>query len=202
MTPIKTSITLLKAIANDTTTARWSEFFYKYEPMMRSYLSSHYSALDHDDIIQETMRSLVKALPNYHYTPDENGHFKSYLIGIVRHKALDQIRDQKRETEIAQLAADDPTVATVKNNNYEENDRKERILKVAIDQLLADPSINQRNREIFRHVALLHESPEDVASRFGITRGNVDVIKNRLVGKLTSIVSTMEESDSGNASCL
>ena len=191
MTPVKTSITLLKAIASDTATARWSEFFYRYEPVMRNYLTSHYSSLDHDDIIQETMRSLVKALPDYRYTPDVNGHFKSYLIGIVRHKALDQIRRQKRSNEITRRAAEDPSVAAADSDNPGEGDWQERILEAAIEQLLADPSVNQRNREIFRHVALLHEPPEEVAYRFGVTRGNVDVIKKRMIKKLSEIVSAM-----------
>lgn len=192
MPTVKTSITLLKAIANDTATVRWSEFFYKYEPVMRNYLKAHYSSLDHDDIIQETMRALVEALPNYQYTPDTNGHFSSYLIGILRHKALDQLRKTKRTTEINRIVSEETSITSESGIDSEEKAWKEHLVEAAIEQLLADTSINQRNREIFRHVTLIHEKPEEVAKRFGVSRGNVDVIKNRMIEKLSQIVSEMK----------
>jgi RNA polymerase sigma factor (sigma-70 family) len=195
MATIKTSISLLKAIANDTATVRWTEFFIKYEPVMRSYLTAHYPSLDHDDIIQETMRSLVDKLPDYRYTPDKNGHFGAYLIGIVKHKALDQLRKQKRASEISRRAAEEVPDAPDADKNTEEEAWRERAVDAAIEQLLADSSINPRHREIFRHVALLHEPPEDVASRYGVTRGNVDVIKKRMIEKLSRIVSAMTAVD-------
>lgn len=191
MPTVKTSITLLKAIANDTATVRWSEFFYKYEPVMRNYLKAHYSSLDHDDIIQETMRALVNALPDYHYTPDTKGHFGSYLIGILKHKALDQLRKTKRTTEIDRIAAEESPTLVESGIDLEEKAWKEHLVEAAIEQLLADTSINQRNREIFRHVTLIHEKPEEVAKRFGVSRGNVDVIKNRMIDRLIQIVSEM-----------
>lgn len=72
MQTIHTSVTLLNAIANNTETVRWTEFFTKYKPMMRAFLSSHFPSLDHDDIIQESMKALIKQLPGYIYTPDRN----------------------------------------------------------------------------------------------------------------------------------
>lgn len=188
---LNTSISLLKAISNDTATARWTEFFVKYKPIMRSFLVKHFPSLDHDDIIQETMRALVNALPNYHYMPDKKGHFKAYLIGIVKHKASDQIARRKRHDEITRRAADEQKSTTSPKIFSEEDNLENKALEVAIEQFLADTSINQLHREIFRHVALLHESPEDVASQFGITRNNVDVIKKRMIEKISKIVSQM-----------
>lgn len=36
-------------------------------------------------------------MPGYHYTPDSNGHFRSYLMGILKHKAEDALRRETRE---------------------------------------------------------------------------------------------------------
>ena len=58
---------------------------------------------------------------------------------------------------------------------------------------MADDSIASRNREIFRHVALMGEPPERVASDFGVTRGNVDVIKARLLSRLKGLVAAMKD---------
>lgn len=188
---LNTSISLLKAISNDTATVRWTEFFVKYEPIMRSYLMAHFKSLDHDDIIQETMQGLVKALPNYHYMPDKKGHFKPYLIGILRNKAVDQINRAKRQDEIERQASDEQTNKTQPNVFSEEDDLEKNAVEIAIEQLLVDTSINQVHREVFRHVALLHEPPEDVAAQFGITRNNVDVIKKRMIEKLSKTVAQL-----------
>lgn len=192
MQPPKTSITLLEAIANDTDTVRWTEFFIKYEPLMRSFLAARFPALDHDDIIQETMRSLVKRLPDYRYTPDSKGHFSAYLTGILKHKAMDMLRKEKRLETLHRRSAEEPSTAG-DDSEYEE--WRTRAMEAAVEQLLADTSVNPRNREIFRHVALMRESPENVAGLFGVTRGNVDVIKKRMIEKLSVLVSSMTQPD-------
>jgi RNA polymerase sigma factor (sigma-70 family) len=187
MATIKTSISLLKAIANDTATVRWTEFFIKYEPVMRSYLTAHYPSLDHDDIIQETMRSLVDKLPDYRYTPDEKRHFRNYLMGILKHKAADLLKRQVRESNArAALRGDDASAISEEDEEW-----KFAAMESAVEQLMADPSINPRTREIFRHVALLHESAADVARLFGVSRNNVDQIKNRLIRRLSEMVAAM-----------
>ena len=91
-----TSVTLLKALSGESDSARWTEFFRKYEGPMRAFLAARYPSVEADDVIQETLKALAKRLPNYHYVPDEKGHFHNYLMGIVRHKADDAIRAQAR----------------------------------------------------------------------------------------------------------
>jgi RNA polymerase sigma factor (sigma-70 family) len=159
--------------------------------MMRAFLASHFPSLDHDDIIQESMKALVRRLPGYTYTPDRNGHFKAYLTGIVKHKALDQLRKSKRIKDLEKKCTDDNTTAVCGISEKEEAEWKMQTVEAAIEQLLADTSINPRNREIFRHTALMRESPEAVAAMFGTTRGNVDVIKKRMISKLSSMVNEM-----------
>ena len=193
MQMVHTSVTLLKAIANDTETVRWTEFFVKYEPMMRAFLASHFPLLDHDDIIQESMKALIKQLPRYTYTPDRNGHFKAYLTGIVKYKALDQLRKAKRVKALEKRCTDDSMKAACNVSEQEEAEWKMQTMEAAIEQLLADKSINPRTREIFRHTALMHESPDTVAAMFGITRGNVDVIKKRMIAKLSALVNEMTD---------
>ena len=52
---------------------------------------------------------------------------------------------------------------------------------------MADKSISTRDKEIFRRVALLGESPEDVAAIFDIKRNNVNQIKARMTKKLKEL---------------
>ena len=87
-----TSVSLLKDLASGTAAVRWTEFCRRYEPVMRAFLDTRFPSVDADDTIQESLVALMKALPEYRYTPDQNGHFRNYLVGIVRHKALDALR--------------------------------------------------------------------------------------------------------------
>ena len=193
----KTSITLLNAIANDTESIRWTEFFNKYEPVMRSFLKNKYPAVDCDDIIQETLKALMRILPNYQHTTDKNGHFHAYLLGIVKHKAIDLIRKNNSLANLHYRAAEEEKASSdlIREDPKKEEEEyltwKKRAAEAAIEQLLTNESINKRHKEIFRHVVLMHESPESVASSFGVTRGNVDIIKKRMIDKLSALVSAM-----------
>ena len=183
-----TSITLLKGLASGTDNARWAEFFRIYEQPMRSFLQSHFPSVDADDAIQETMVALMRRMPDYHYTPDRNGHFHNYLTGILKHKAEDALRREARESGKRDKlkergAADAP--------REDPDDWKLAAMNAALEQLLSDESVNARAREVFRHVALMHEPPAEVAAAFGLARANVDQIKRRMVQRLSVLVSSM-----------
>ena len=183
-----TSITLLKGLASGTDNARWAEFFRIYEQPMRSFLSARFPSVDADDAIQETMVALMRRMPDYHYTPDSNGHFHNYLTGILKHKAEDALRREARESGKRDKlkergAADAP--------REDPDDWKLAAMNAALEQLLSDESVNARAREVFRHVALMHEPPAEVAAAFGISRTNVDQIKRRMVQRLSILVSSM-----------
>ena len=183
-----TSITLLKSLASGTDNARWAEFFRIYEQPMRSFLSARFPSVDADDAIQETMVALMRRMPDYHYTPDSNGHFHNYLSGILKHKAEDALRREARESGKRDRlkergAADAP--------REDPDDWKLAAMNAALEQLLSDESVNARAREVFRHVALMHEPPAEVAAAFGISRTNVDQIKRRMVQRLSVLVSSM-----------
>ena len=186
-----TSITLLKDLARGTDSVRWTEFFQKYEQPMRAFLRAKFRMADADDVIQETMIVLTRQLPDYHYTPDAKGHFRNYVLGILKHKAEDALKSTVRENDRRAAFGREPPPQTRAD---EDNAWRLTVMNAAIDQLMGDGSINVRTREIFRHVALLHESAESVASQFGVTRNNVDQIKNRLIRRLTDLVGRMAAS--------
>lgn len=190
-----TSVSLLRDIASGTKNARWAEFVRIYEEPMRAFLAARFPSVEADDVLQETMIALMRVMPDYHYTPDGNGHFRNYLVGILKHKAEDAIRRQSRESDrrerIRKSAADAPRRAQAPGEADEEESWRLAAMNAALEQLLSDESVNARSREVFRHVALLHEPPAEVAAAFGISRANVDQIKRRLVLRLSELVKTM-----------
>ena len=188
----QTSVSLLKDISDGTASARWTEFYRRYESSMRGFLHERFPSVDADDVIQEVMIALMKAMPEFHYTPDRNGHFRNYLTGIVKHKALDALNRSKSFTKLKSKVAQDSSQQQTPPDMEDEGDSwKMAAMEAAIDQMMSNESISPRTREVFRHVALMQEPPEDVARKFGITRNNVDQIKNRMIGKLSDMIGAM-----------
>ena len=187
-----TSVSLLKAISDGTASARWTDFYHRYEPAMRGFLHERFPSVEAEDVIQEVLLALTRAMPNYHYTPDGNGHFRNWLMGIVKHKARDAINRAKRisdiKTDIAQWGNQQSVELAIL---AEDDSWMHSTMEAAMDQVMSDESITARTREVFRHVALMHEQPEDVARQFGISRNNVDQIKKRMISKLAALVSAM-----------
>ena len=190
-----TSVTLLKDLSGDATSVRWTEFHDKYAGPMRAYLRTHYPMVEADDVIQETLLALLKCLPRYRYVPDEHGYFHNYLMGIVKHKAEDALRRMKHFTGIKDKYAKETAGQTqpfrLPDDDAAQAAWRNAAKETALQQLLADDSILPSTREIFRHVAIMHEKPADVAQRFGITRNNVDQIKARMIARLKDLVTAM-----------
>lgn len=192
-----TSTTMLKVLGEDAMSPRWTEFADKYMPVMSGYLAQHFPKLEADDIIQETLITLVAKLPDYRYAPDEKGHFRNYLIGIVRNKCFEVLRAQKKIADCRDAAKLDAEITEDLNADAEgEAERKQwqfTTYEVALQQLMADPRIQEQTKQIFTRTALNDESPDDVARMFGITRNNVDQIKNRMTAKLRELAKELSD---------
>ena len=198
-----TSTTLLRDIANDSQHARWGEFVARYRPIMEAYMRERFPSLDADDVIQETLIAVCAALPSYRYAPEEKGYFHNYLTGILRNKALRQLRQDQRQAEIAEMAgsrvprdrdgrAGAPRTPPGMMADNEQSWR-ETLVEIALQQLMNDDSIQSRTRQVFLRVAVNGEKPDDVAAAFGIERNAVDQIKNRMMPRLQKIVAALEK---------
>ena len=192
----KTSVALLNAIAASPDSSRWTEFYDRYQPVIASYLQSKFAAanppLEIDDIIQNTMIAFMKRIPTYRYDPDTHGHFRNFIVGIAKKKALGVLRHRQRE---AKNRSDFITKTEPLNDAQEdvsEDERLASIAKIAVHQVLVDESISIRDREIFRRTTG-GESPESVADAFGITRNNVDQIKARLMRKVRETADNLNK---------
>ena len=160
-----TSTTLLRQIGGDVRHARWAEFVARYSPMCRHYLRRHFPSLETDDILQETFVALAKALPKYHYDPQGKGHFRNYLVGVLRNKALMALRKQKRDEEVLAEYAKAGATALV----AADGDWRKAVFEIALQQLMADPSIHDRTKQIFVRTAIKQEKPDAVATALGVS---------------------------------
>lgn len=186
-----TSTTLLRDLAGRADHPRWGEFVVRYRPLMESYLHEWFPSLEMDDLIQETFVAIAKTLPDYRYVPDEKGHFHNYLTGILHHKALNALKRQNRRNEVTREYALDPSARGIGNDADVEKWR-ETVCEVALQQLLADPSVTGRKRQIFMRTAMKGESPEDVAESLAVSRAVVDQTKKRMMDRLRELVERLK----------
>lgn len=186
-----TSTTLLRDLAGRADHPRWGEFVVRYRPLMESYLHEWFPSLEMDDLIQETFVAIAKTVPDYRYVPDEKGHFHNYLTGILHHKALNALKRQNRRNEVTREYALDPSARGIGNDADVEKWR-ETVCEVALQQLLADPSVTGRKRQIFMRTAMKGESPEDVAASLAVSRAVVDQTKKRMMDRLRELVERLK----------
>lgn len=187
-----TSTTLLRDLARDSQHARWGEFVARYRPMMEAYLRERFPHVDVDDAVQETLIALIKSMPVYRYVPEETGRFHSYLTGILRHRALRQVRSDRKRAKIREVLCQNEPQNEIQDD---EQSWREALMEIALQQLLADESVHARTREVFRRVAVNGEKPEDVGSSLGITRNAVDQMKSRMTLRLKELVRALEKAD-------
>lgn len=194
----KTSVALLRAISEDSNSARWNDFYDRYQPVMEAYLKAAFPSVEQEDVIQEAMVVFIDKVRNYEYDPDNKGLFRNYLIGILKFKAIEALKRRKREADNREEYKNDPTAEVDADREKAEREREEwrkTVGAMAIRELFNDKSITTQNKEIFRRVAILGESAAYVAEAFGVTRNNVDQIKARLTQKLRDIIISMGRLD-------
>ena len=187
-----TSTTLLRDLA-DSQHARWGEFVSRYRPMMEAFVRERFPSLDADDVIQDTLIAVCRVMPSYRYDPDEKGHFRNYLTGILRNKARNTLRKEQR---LFQVAAESSVFGvSVGERRSVESDEdaiwRESLFDVALRQFLADPSVADRTKRIFERTAINGESPEIVALAFKMTRHAVDQAKSRALARLRELVKVL-----------
>ena len=161
--------------------------------MMLAFLNEHFPFVSAEDAIQETLVALVKAIPNYRYDPESTGLFRSYLTGILSHKAVDLCRRNSRHEALKEEWRT-RYEAALEIAPAREDVRKD-ILEIDMRQLMLDDSIRERTKLIFHRVAVEGCPPEEVAVAYGISRNAVDQIKDRMVRRLRTMVEGMEVRD-------
>lgn len=187
-----TSTTLLRDLAGAPGHARWSEFFARYETMMRSYLVARFPDVEADDVLQETMCALVRILPNYRYDPERHGFFHDYLTGILRNKALDALRKRERTRKLEKAAVPDPAG---RGGSPHERDRAEwekTVFAVALREFLADAAITERRKQAFLRAGVRGEPRQRVADELGTSLNAVNLAVSRGVKYLREKVEELK----------
>ena len=75
----------------------WRQFFDTYSKLLYAVTIRHgFNDAEAQDIVQETVISVARHIPNFQYDP-EQGSFKAWLLRIARSRIIDHIRKRERQ---------------------------------------------------------------------------------------------------------
>lgn len=188
-----TDVKLLRDLASAEKPERWARFVALYRAPMLEFLRGAFPETDPDDIVQETLVAVAALLPNYRYDPAGKGRFRSYLFGVLRNKARAAARAGRRAAvRDAAFAAEAGERARSERSEAEEREWRHAVYEIALREILDDPSIRERTKQVFLRTAMHGEAPEAVAAAFGMKRNAVDQAKNRILVRLKEKIARLE----------
>src|SRR5215469_6266576 len=93
--PIQTRTTLLERLKDWRDNPSWQEFFNTYWKLIYGFaIHSGLHEVEAQDVVQETMVSVAKHIPNFKYDRTI-GSFKHWLLNMTRWRINDQMRRRK-----------------------------------------------------------------------------------------------------------
>lgn len=167
--------------------AAWREFVDRYGELIRGFCSARgVFGQDCDDIVQDVLLSLAKAMPGFRYDPSK-GKFRSYLKTVTLHAIFRKsgqkqpartLEDVDRLTHAA--AADDAVDAT-----WEQEWRRYHLRRA---MLVIDAEFSSRDRAAFTRYAVGGEDGSSVAKDLGVSMEALYQIKTRMTRRLAQVI--------------
>lgn len=83
----------------------WQEFFDSYWRLIYSFcLKAGLSEIEAEEVVQETMISVAKQMPQFRYDRSKGG-FKAWLLTLVQRRMVDRLRKQNRWNRVVSQVA-------------------------------------------------------------------------------------------------
>lgn len=172
----------------------WETFYASYSRLIcaigdRSGLSPD----DCQDLIQDVMRTIFNNRDRFRYDANA-GKFRSYLIGIVKHKVGDFYRSRDNHLLDADLEKEEVSVeSSNKLDAVCDEEWKGYLFNVALLELRQ--RVEPGTFDAFQMYVLQELDPKVVARALSISESSVYVYKNRCVKHLRAIVGRYRQLD-------
>jgi RNA polymerase sigma factor (sigma-70 family) len=186
---LRTRRTLLSRLRNLDDQESWRTFFDRYWELL--YNVARQSGLadpEAQDVVQETVIAVVKAMPEFRYDP-ARGSFKQWLLRIVRRRIVDQLRRAYRQPPKAELspealdeaeahasAISDPAAEQI--NAAWELEWERCVLAEAMVRVKR--TANAKHFQIFDYCVLKEWPVTKVAATLGVSAAQVYLAKHRI----------------------
>ena len=177
----ETSASLLLRIRDPNDTESWQLFGEVYTPIIRTFCRRRgLQATDIDDITQDVLASVAKAIRTFEYQP-ERGKFRSWLATITVNKIKTFATRKKRGNEptvdITEIDVESPEVTAEWSSVFLQNVFEKACQRVR-------PHFSDQTWACFDATWIQKKPAVDVAEELGIPIHTVYVNKSRVIKRL------------------
>lgn len=149
------------------------------------------------DVVQETLITLSRMMPDFHYDPDK-GRFRGFLLTVVKSRIVDAWRrEQKQTAQSKGQAISDDAISSMEDqwlSNWEEEWNREwenHLLMEAMKRI--EGKVQPHVLESFRRYVLQGQPAADVAAALGISEANIYNQRRRVLTILQREVVTLRD---------
>ena len=197
---IPTRSSLLSRLKDWEDAASWRDFFQTYWKLIyNTAIKAGLSDAEAQDVVQETIRSVAKKMPEFKYDRAA-GSFKGWLLQLTRWRILNELKKRQPGQPLEPAAADDGTrtstleriadPASVDVDAYWNAEWQKNLIGVAIDNV--KQSVNPRHYEIFYLHTVKKQPVAQVAASLGVNRAQVYLAKHRVAALVKKEVRRLE----------
>jgi RNA polymerase sigma factor (sigma-70 family) len=183
----------------------WNEFYARYGPLIRGFaLKTGLAPDEADDVVQDTVVSMVKQFPRFRFDPAA-GSFKSWLLQLAHWRILNQ-RKKRLRFDRADLGPgagsllESATTPTEERVPDPAGDALRAIWDAEWEQAVIGLALARlRRQEPLRHYQVFYlnvikgQSPSEVARALGTSIPQVYLVKHRLLPRFRRIVEDLGE---------
>jgi RNA polymerase sigma-70 factor (ECF subfamily) len=201
---IRTRTTLIKRLKNWQDQASWQDFFDTYWKLIYGVaVKSGLTCTEAQDVVQETMISVAKHMPNFKYDR-QIGSFKAWLMNMTRWRITDQFR-KRDPVGRAYSPSDDNSNSTTTHalDNIPERTNldlealwevewKEALLEAATAKVKRN--LDPQHFQVFDLYVNKEWAPGRIAKTFGIAIGQVYLTKHRVSEGIKEEVERLKSS--------
>jgi RNA polymerase sigma factor (sigma-70 family) len=198
---LPTRWTLIGRLKNWDDQESWREFFDTYWKLIygvarRAGLSTE----DAQDVVQETVVSVCKAIERFRADP-QRGSFRAWLLTITRNRIIDLQRKRQREPALASRGWRSETrtvgveerVVDPAGNGFEalwDAEWERNLISLALEKL--EKQTSARHYQIFLLHVIKQHPVEQVARVTGVAPNQVYLVKHRLTPLFREAISELE----------
>jgi RNA polymerase sigma factor (sigma-70 family) len=202
---IPTRQTLLERMRGADNDESWREFFETYWKLIyNAARKAGLSDAEAQDVVQETVISVYKSLPNFEYDP-KLGSFKAWLLKLTRWRIVDQLRrrqsesiariskGQKAKAEEAERADIEavPDPSAFVPDSYWDEEWERNIYETAVER--AKAKVPPKQFQIFDFYVLKEWPVKKVREVLGVSATQVYLAKHRVSRELKKQMRIVEK---------
>ena len=186
-----THISLLESLARpgeaSDYAAAWTEFQGRYGDLIRRFaMRRGLQPADCDDVLQETLMAIGKAMPGFEYDP-QRGKFRSYLMTVVANVIFRRLRQNPNAVALptdgtnGRVPASDDAMEAIWEDEWRRYHLQQAMRTI-------DAEFNEADRAAFTQYALQGHDAAETAQLLNMSIDQVYQAKSRILKRLSAVI--------------